>query len=130
MFGGDFDLGLQNFNTDPTVAGIGQAWTKDGIGNFNISKYASPVVESNLQQASVAKDLQGVKSHTNAAFRQIVSDVPAVWLYSAMTIAAANKRIELAPFSREGWWVHMGDWSIPASKRIDRDKIGLGAKAP
>jgi peptide/nickel transport system substrate-binding protein len=130
LFGSDFDLALQNFNTDPTVTGIAQAWTKDGLGGFNISKYQSPVVEAHLKEAAAAKDLQGVKMHTSQAFRQIVADVPAVWLYSAMTVAAANKRIELAPFSREGWWVHMADWSIPASKRIDRDKIGLGAAKP
>ena len=63
--------------------------------------------------------------YVSRAFKGIIDDAPAVWQYSLGTTAAVNRRIEVAPLPRDGWWGNLADWSIPADKRIDRDRIGL-----
>ena len=70
------------------------------------------------------------KAYARRAYQLIADDVPAVWLYGASTLAAVNRRIDTKPFRADGWWEHLADWSIPADKRIDRDRIGLPPKTP
>ena len=64
------------------------------------------------------------------ALRAIIDDVPAIWLYDISFTNAINRRIDVAPFRADGWWVNLPDWSIPAYKRIDRDRIGLDGPKP
>jgi peptide/nickel transport system substrate-binding protein len=128
---GDYDLTLLAQTTDPTVPGIQQWWgNPQTTGTTNFLGYTSPVVDRELEAATKASDAATLQRHTVAAFRQIMEDVPAVWLYTSSYIAAANKRIEVAPFRLDGWWVNLADWSIPADKRIDRDRIGLRPATP
>lgn len=128
MASGDFDLIILAQNTDATVTGIQQFWSTSGLppngGNF--VRYQSPIVDAKLDSAALAATPAEMKRLTSAAFQQIMDDVPAVWLYSSATIAAVNRRIEPAPFGLDGWWKNLADWTIPADKRIDRDRVGLG----
>jgi hypothetical protein len=66
-----------------------------------------------------------MQRYVSRAFKQIIDDAPAVWLYSSGSTGAVNRRIETAPLPRNGWWNRLAEWSIPADKRIDRDRIGL-----
>ncbi|HET9423958.1 MAG TPA: ABC transporter substrate-binding protein, partial [Gemmatimonadaceae bacterium] len=123
---GDYDLSLLAQNTDPGVSGVQQFWSRHGLAaGSNYLRYESSVADAYLDSAANAATAEDVKRYARLAFRRIVDDVPAVWLYSAVTTAAANRRIELAPFALDGWWGNLADWSIPADKRIDRDRIGL-----
>ena len=71
-----------------------------------------------------------MKSYVSRAFRQIISDAPAVWLYDVLTIAGVHKRLRPAPTRADAWWAHLADWSIPPNERIDRDRIGLRPATP
>ena len=82
-------------------------------------------VDAALDSATGALDTERMNRYLSRAFRQIINDAPAVWLYSSTTTAAVNRRIEVAPLPRNGWWNSLAEWSIPADKRIDRDRIGL-----
>lgn len=127
---GDFDLMILAINTDASVTGTKQFWSSEAIGQQNYLAYQNQSVDANLDSASRALDLVAMRRYASRAYQQIMDDVPAVWLYSAGTVAAVNRRIEIAPFPRDGWWGHLADWSIPADKRIDRDRIGLRPATP
>ena len=71
-----------------------------------------------------------MKRYASKAYQTIVDDVPAVWLYTYSTMAGVNRRIDTKPFRVDGWWEHLADWSVPAAKRIARDRIGLTPKTP
>jgi peptide/nickel transport system substrate-binding protein len=96
----------------------------------NFWGYVNPKVDALLDSATMAQDLPTVKRYASRAYQQIVDDVPAAWLYTFSTIAAVNRRIVTRPFRADGWWAHLADWSVPADKRIARDRIGLTAKTP
>ena len=87
--------------------------------------YKNRSVDAALDSATWAAKPDDRRRLVSRAFRQIIDDAPAVWLYSAGTTAAVNRRIETAPLPRDGWWNRLPEWSIPADKRIDRDRLGL-----
>jgi peptide/nickel transport system substrate-binding protein len=122
----DFDMAINAVFTDPSVAGIQQYWSGAGIrAGSNTLRYRNPQVDALLDSASNALDPSVMNRQVSAAFKRIIDDAPAVWLYSAGTVAAAHRRIELAPLPLDGWWNSLTEWSIPADKRIDRDRVGL-----
>lgn len=128
---GDFDALLSLLNTDPSANGAKQYWTSEGDkAGSNLLGYINPKVDALLDSTSRAQDLGAVKRLASRAYQTIADDVPAVWLYNASTVAGVNRRIETQPFRHDGWWAHLADWSVPAGKRIDRDRIGLTPKTP
>jgi peptide/nickel transport system substrate-binding protein len=127
----DYDMLLLTVNTDPSVAGVAQMWGSAGIpSGSNWMRYRSRDVDVTLDSAGRMLDGAALKRYTSRAFKRIIDDAPAVWLFSSGTMAAANRRIDLEPFPLDGWWNSLADWSIPADKRIDRDKIGLRPATP
>lgn len=128
---GDWDAVFAAINTDPSVSGAKQYWSTEGIkATTNFMSYATPTVDALLDSAASAMNQTTAKAYARRAYQSIADDVPAVWLYGASTLAAVNRRIDMKPFGADGWWQHLADWSIPADKRIDRDRVGLQTKTP
>lgn len=128
---GDFDALLTVINTDPSVNGAKQYWSSDGLKTgTNYWGYVNPKVDALLDSATRAPDLQTAKRLASRGYQTIVDDAPGFWLYTFSTMAAVNRRIDTKPFRADGWWEHLADWSVPAAKRIDRDRIGLTPKTP
>jgi peptide/nickel transport system substrate-binding protein len=122
----DYDMMLLNVFTDPSVAGIQQFWSTSGIASgSNFELYQNRTVDAALDSATWAPTPEAMQRYVSRAFKQIIDDAPAVWLYSSGSTGAVNRRIETAPLPRNGWWNRLAEWSIPADKRIDRDRIGL-----
>jgi len=132
MTNGNFDAVLKLFGTDPAVGGTEQGWATSGIGLLgqNNSHYSNPVVDALLDSASAAFDPEKSKAYAKRAFAAIIADAPAIWLYDWTNLLAVNRRITLAHMRPDEWWANLADWSIPAAKRIARDRIGLAAAAP
>jgi peptide/nickel transport system substrate-binding protein len=122
----DYDMAMITVNVDASVAGIQQYWSSGAIrSGFNYLLYRNRVVDASLDSAAVALDPAVMRRNVSRAFKQIVDDVPAVWLYTASTVSAANRRIEIPSLPRDGWWGDIPEWSIPPDKRIARDRVGL-----
>ena len=128
---GDFEATLNVQSTDPSVSGTKQYWGTEGEkAGTNYMSYANPKVDALLDSAGHAQNLSTARSFATKAYQAIIDDVPAVWLYDLSSVAAVNRRIVTQPLRADGWWAHLADWSIPADKRIDRDRIGLTPKTP
>jgi peptide/nickel transport system substrate-binding protein len=129
---GDFDAIMGGNNTDPSASGMKQAWATSGIGanGLNSLKYSNHKVDALLDSATTTFDERKMRSYSSQAFKQIIADVPAIWLYDVMTVEAINRRIDAKAIRGDAWWATLTDWSIPADKRIDRDRVGLTAAKP
>ena len=128
---GDFDAVLWGFSPDPGPSGFIQTWGTAGIGQGqNYLRYSSKKVDALIDSATSSFDRAKSKTYMSKAIQAIMDDVPAIWLYDISFTNAINRRIDVAPFRADGWWVNLADWSIPADKRIDRDRIGLDAPKP
>jgi ABC-type transport system substrate-binding protein len=119
-------------NVDPSITGAKQNWGSTGGGptSLNPINYSNKAVDALLDSAAHAFDGDKAKAYARRAYQAIADDAPAVWLYDLATVASSNRRLQLAPFRADGWWVNIAEWSIPADKRIDRDRIGLRPAAP
>ncbi len=123
----DFDAVLASFSYDPSPGGVKQNWSTSGIGaaGQNWLRYSNVKVDALLDSATTAFDAGKSRSYSTRAFQQIADDVPAIWLYDVVLVDAVNRRVTTQQLRPDGWWVTLPDWSIPADKRIDRDRIGL-----
>lgn len=128
---GDFDAILAGNNVDPSIAGMVQQWGTAGIGanGQNVLSYSNRTVDALLDSATRAFDPVRARAYAVRAFQQIANDAPAIWLYDVTSLTAINRRVQIAPMRADEWWAHLADWSIPADKRIDRDRVGLAPTA-
>jgi len=127
---GDFDLLFWSWTTDPAISGFAQTWSTAAIGpgGQNVQRYSNKKVDALLDSASAAFDPAKADAYARQAFRTISNDVPAIWLYDVVLINAVHRRVNVGLTRPDGWSVDMGSWSIDPAKRIDRDRIGLGAR--
>jgi len=124
---GDFDGLLSAFSPDPSAGGLKQSWSTSGIGanGQNFLGYSNPKVDALLDSSAYTTDAAKSKAYVSRAFRQIIDDAPGIWLYDLFFTDAVSRRINVTGMRSDEWWAHLADWSIPADKRIDRDRIGL-----
>jgi peptide/nickel transport system substrate-binding protein len=129
---GNYDGLLWGFAPDPSSGGVKQNWSTSGIGpnGQNFLEYSNPKVDALLDSASAASDPVKSKAYTSSAFRLIIDDAPAIWLYDLFFTDAVNRRINVTGMRSDEWWAHLADWTIPVDKRIDRDRIGLTIPKP
>jgi len=122
-----FDAALVALSTDPSPGGYRQQWGHDGLAKNgqNFVNYRNPMFDSLLDSALAAFDPGRAKAYAGRAYQTAVDDAPAIWLYDVVAVAGVHRRLNIVGMRADGWWAGMSDWSIPANKRIDRDRIGL-----
>lgn len=127
----DFDAAIHSWQTDPSLGGIRQQWTRgaerDGT---NYGGYENAAFDSAVDSALAATAVASRRRYFHQAYSIITDDAPAVWLYQTRHVAGIHRRIRVTYLRPDGWWAHLADWYIPASERIPRDRIGLSGTAP
>ncbi len=128
----DWEAVLQTPGTDPSITGSKQFWGSGAIGanGQNFIPYSNHKVDVLLDSAASAFDPAKAKDAASRAFQTIIDDVPAIWLYDVTFSYGVNRRITIPAPTLDGWWMNLQSWSIPADKRIPRDRIGLAAAKP
>lgn len=128
---GNFDAATMVVGVDPTPATIRQAWATSGIGaGQNYVRYSNPAFDALVDSARNSFDRNRARDYYRRAYRTIVEDAPAIWLYDPLFMAGAHKRIRPAGMRGDAWWVGLPDFWIPADERIERDRIGLRPAQP
>lgn len=132
MTAGDFDAVINAYNPDPSITGTLQNWgsmSAPPLGQ-NYLRYGNREVDALLDSSAATFDAAKAKAYASRAYKDIIADAPAIWLYDYDLVNAVNRRITVAPFRTDGWWVNLADWTIPQDKRIERDRIGLAPAKP
>lgn len=127
---GDFDAILGTFSPDPDVGGARESWGSAAIGSTNWLHYSNRKFDTLLDSAVASFDPAKSHAYSSRAFQQIVDDAPAIWLYDLTFTNALNRRIQIVEPVLPTFWMQLPRWSVPADKRIDRDRIGLGQPTP
>ena len=52
----------------------------------------------------------------DAAYRVILDDTPALWLYEPWNLAAISRSVQPQGIAADGWWFALGDWSLVRSR--------------
>lgn len=129
---GRFDVVMHGLHADPSPADLRENFgTPKSPTSFgkNHSGYSSAVVDAAIDSASTEFDLARAKALYQRAYKQIVDDAAAIFLYEVRLVAGIHKRIDPGPLSPMGWWTTLADWKIAPDQRIARDRVPLGAAA-
>lgn len=133
MTGRRFDAVMGAWHLDPSPAGVRQSWGTAGArgkDGSNYGGYESAAFDASVDSALAELDPVRSKAHFRRAYETIVADAPAVWLYEPRLMAGVHKRIEMPVRRADAWWAGLAEWSVPAAERIQRDNLGLAARAP
>lgn len=121
----DFEAALASWHESSAPGMIRVTWTTAATGKdgANYGNYRNPVFDAQVDSALSAADVPSSRVYFKRALQTIVDDAPAIWLYEPRTVLGIQSRIQTTPFRPSAWWLDMANWSIPASKRTERDLI-------
>lgn len=122
-----FDAVLGAWHLGASAGGLRQTWSAAAVkerNGTNYGSYENHVFDAYVDSAVAAMNPARSKTYFTKAYKVIIDDAPAVWLYEPETVIGIHRRIRTAPMRPDAWWLNLSDWSIDQSKRIERDNAG------
>ena len=125
-----FDAAIETWLADPSPGGIRESWGSEAAhteGSKNYGDYSDPRFDSVVDSALGATSRAGARVLYSHAFRTLIADAPAIWLFEPRNMVGVSNRIHVAPLRADAWWAHLADWYVPAGAQIARDHAGREA---
>ncbi|MFI5239207.1 MAG: ABC transporter substrate-binding protein, partial [Gemmatimonadales bacterium] len=122
-----FDAALETWLADPSPGGIRESWGSAAAhteGSKNYGDYANATFDSEVDSALGAPSRPVARALYSRAFRTLIDDAPAIWLFEPRNMVGVQKRVHVAALRADAWWAHLADWYVPASEQIARDRAG------
>ncbi|HUQ98908.1 MAG TPA: peptide ABC transporter substrate-binding protein [Gemmatimonadaceae bacterium] len=119
-----FDASISTWRLGASPDGTRGAWTRAGLekSGVNYGSYENAQFDAQLELA-LSADPANSRTVFTKAFAIINQDAPAVWLYEPKTVLGIHKRVRTPRMRPDAWWIGLGDWFIPPTERILRDRI-------
>lgn len=115
---GSFDATIMAIGADPQQSGIRGVWTQSAArakGGQNFGSYASATFDALIDSAAASADVRAAKAYYLRAYRVIIDDAPAIWLYEPWNLSGIRRAISPVGIRPDGWWMQLGDWTRTAS---------------
>ncbi|GLC27299.1 peptide ABC transporter substrate-binding protein [Roseisolibacter agri] len=109
---GSFDAALNVWRTDPSPAGLRQSWGTprgDDVG-ANFGRYANATFDAVLDSAAAEFAPAQRLAMYRRAYRIVLDDAPAIWLYEPRNLAAVSRRVQPVGMRADAWWAHLAEW--------------------
>jgi peptide/nickel transport system substrate-binding protein len=121
-----FDAVFHGWHVDASPGGIKQTWGTAGAksGGSNHGSYVNAAFDAAADSGLSAMDLPTRRAHFKRAYQMIIDDAPAIWMAEPKTMMAINRRIRTPSLRPDAWWSTIGEWWIPSTERIARDRAG------
>ncbi len=123
---GAFDAYMGGVTVTPSPSGIRQTW---GVASYaqhsglDAGGWSNPAFEAELDRALGASDEATARAGLAAAYRRLVDDAPAIFLYEARGAAGVNTRVVTGPMRADAWWATLDQWSIAPGRSLPRDVV-------
>jgi peptide/nickel transport system substrate-binding protein len=111
---GDFDAAINVWRDDPSPTGIRQAWGSprgDDVG-ANFGRYANARFDATVDSAARSMVPAERLALFRRAYRLILDDAPAIWLYEPRNLAAVRRDVQPVRVRPDGWLASIGDWTV------------------
>lgn len=127
VFSGRFDVFINYMQTSPAPSSIAEAWANPAPERrqHNAGLYGNPRVDALVDSALMEFDPVRRRELYRRAYRLVVDDAPAVWLYELRSVAAIHTRVRPVIDQADMWWRDLRLWWVPDSERLPRDRLGL-----
>jgi len=112
-----FDAALIELDWDPSPLSARQLWgtpADASAESANFGGYASREFDAAITSAAAAIDSSAARSATSRAWRTLVRDAPAIWLYDLQEVAAVRRCIHPRGVRADAWWSALSAWTIAA----------------
>jgi peptide/nickel transport system substrate-binding protein len=110
-----FDAALIDLDWDPNPLSARQLWgspTNGSEGSSNFSGYRSDAFDAAMDAAASAADSTAANLAISSAWRALVRDAPAIWLYDFRRVGAIRACVHPAGVRPDAWWASLSDWSV------------------
>jgi peptide/nickel transport system substrate-binding protein len=109
-----FDALLNAWHIDPTPSSVREEWASSEIkkGGYNETSYRNPAFDAVVDSAVGEMNPTRSAEMYRRAYRILVEDAPAVWLYELRNVQGASKRIEPVGIRPDAWWASLADWTV------------------
>ncbi|HXE60004.1 MAG TPA: peptide ABC transporter substrate-binding protein [Gemmatimonadaceae bacterium] len=110
-----FDAALIALDWDPNPLSARQLWGSPGDASeqsSNFGGYRSEAFDAAMNAASFALDSTDARLAATRAWRTLVHDAPAIWLYDFRRVAAIRDCIRPAAVRADSWWSSLAAWSV------------------
>ena len=121
----EFDASIEGWHLGTSPASIREIWTKNAADKdgINYGSYINPLFDAYVDSAVATMDAAQSGEFYRRAYQTAIDDAPAIWLYEQKLVIGIQNRIRTAPYRPDAWWYSLGDWYIPTSEQIPRDRI-------
>ncbi len=111
-----FEALLNAWHIDPTPSSVREEWASSEAkkGGYNETSYKSPAFDATIDSAATEMNPSRSVDLYHRAYRILVNDAPAMWIYEPRNVQGASKRIEPVGIRPDAWWADLADWSVKA----------------
>lgn len=118
---GDFDAAIMAIGADPELSGIRGVWGSDASrlkGGPNFGLYQSAAFDSAVASALRTTDAAAARRAFQPAYRIILDDAPAIWLFEPYSLSGISTSIAAVGVRPDAWWAQLADWTrAPATAK-------------
>ncbi len=109
-----FESLLNAWHIDPTPSSVKEEWASSEIrsGGYNATSYRNPAFDAVLDSAIREMDPTTSAALYRRAYRILVDDAPAIWLYELRNAQGISKRIRPTGMRPDAWWANLADWIV------------------
>jgi peptide/nickel transport system substrate-binding protein len=122
---GAFDMVFGGWLTTPSPRGIRGTWGSvahgGGWGALNDGRYENREFDAAVDAGLAALNMTDARAHFRRAYRIILDDAPALFLYEPRTLSLVHRRFVTPTWRPEAWWRTLEDWSVSPDQRLPRD---------
>ena len=113
-----FESLLNAWHIDPTPSSVKEEWASSEIrsGGYNATSYRNPVFDAVLDSAVREMNPTTSAALYRRAYRILIEDAPAIWLYELRNAQGVSKRIRPTGMRSDAWWANLADWSVVAGR--------------
>jgi ABC-type transport system substrate-binding protein len=109
---GKFDSYIGAYLDEPSPRGLSEQWTRAGWSATNYGHYGSATFDSLLRAATNEEDVAVARRLWREAMDTLNADVPAVFLYSLVNVAAVQRRLDNVEIDPYSWISGLPQWRL------------------
>jgi peptide/nickel transport system substrate-binding protein len=120
---GRFDTYIGAYLDEPSPRGLADQWSRAGWRALNYGRYANPVFDSLLAEASRADDVATAKRRWREAMDTLNADAPAIFLYAPANTAVVQRRLADVKLNPYSWASGLSEWRIDPERALERVSV-------
>ena len=109
---GQFDSYMWATLDEPSTGTLAEPWVRDGWNAGNFGHYDNPVFDSLAAVAATTHDADQAKAVWIEALSVLNEDVPAIFLFAPVNVAAVNSRLSNVSINPYSWLEDVDTWRI------------------